>query len=303
MNAGPYVMGVDGGGSGVRVVVVTPDLAICGQGAGPTANPGVVGHEAAAAAIRAAMQDALDRAGLSGEQIAAVGIGIAGAAASHSEAWLRQVVAAVTPDARPALSADYEIALVGALGQRCGVLILAGTGSLAYGVNGAGESALVGGWGYLLGDEGSGYWIGMEGLRAAARTLDGRGPATTLAATLLAALGLRDRHDLIRWLYSATSRTRDIADLARLVLDRAASDSTAAAIIRRAADELAQAAEAVIRRLHMESPPIALAGGLLSDSNPLSEALCRALALPTLPIPLHPPVIGAALLALQLAEP
>ncbi|MCZ7540948.1 MAG: hypothetical protein M5U29_13790 [Anaerolineae bacterium] len=298
-----YVMGIDGGGSTVRVAITTSALTICGQACGPTANPSVVGRDTAAETIRAAMQGALEDAGLSPEQIGAVGIGVAGAAASHSEAWLRQVVTAVTPHARLALSADYEIALAGALGKRCGVLVLAGTGSLAYGVNARGEAALGGGWGYLLGDEGGGYWIGMEGLRAVARALDGRGPITPLTTAVLSALGLSNRSDLIRWLYDDPGgHTRELAELARLMLEQAASDPEAAAIVQRAADELAQVAGTVIRRLNMESPEFAFAGGLLSEPNPLTEALCRALRLPAVPVARYPPVIGAALLALQLVQ-
>jgi glucosamine kinase len=300
VTTGSYVMGIDGGGSTVRVAITTPELTIRGQASGPTANPSVVGRDAAAETIRAAMRSALRSADLSPEQINAVGIGIAGAAASHSEAWLREVVTAVTPHARLALSADYETALVGAIGQRCGVLVLAGTGSFAYGVNVKGETALVGGWGYLIGDEGSGYWLGSEGLRAVVRALDGRGPMTTLTTALLSALGLSDRMDLIHWLYDgAANRTREIAALGPLMLEQASSDPVAAAIVQRAADELAQATEAVIRRLNMESPEFAFAGGLLSEPNPLTEALCRALRLSAIPVPRYPPVIGAALLALR----
>ncbi len=304
MTAGPYVMGIDGGGSTVRAAITTPDLTICGQASGPAANPRVVGRDTAVEAIRAAMQSALHSAGLSPEQIDGVGIGVAGAAADHSGAWLRQVVTAVTPHARLALSADYEIALVGALGRRYGVLVLAGTGSLAYGVNARGESALVGGWGYLLGDEGGGYWIGLEGLRAVARAFDGRKPMTPLTTAVLSALGLSKRSDLIHWLYDDPGgHTREIAELAPLMLEQAANDPVAAAIVQRAANELAQVAEAVIRRLAMESPEFAFAGGLLSEPNPLTDALCRALRLPTVPVPRYPPVIGAALLALQLVRP
>jgi len=303
VTTGSYVMGIDGGGSTVRVVITTPELTLCGQASGPTANPSVVGHAAAADTIRTAMHSALRSAGLSPEQIAAVGIGIAGAAADHSGAWLQEVVTAVTPHARLALSADYETALVGALGQRYGVLVLAGTGSLAYGVDAKGESALVGAWGYLIGDEGSGYWLGKEGLRAAARALDGRGPLTSLTTALLSALGLSDRRDLVHWLYDDPgSHTREIAELAPLVLDQAAIDPLAAAIIQRAADELIQAVEAVIRRLKMKSPEFAFAGGLLSGPNALTDAMCRALRLPAVPVPRYPPVIGAALLAVQIAQ-
>lgn len=294
-------MGIDGGGSGIRIVIVTPDLAICGQSEGPTANPGIVGAETAATTIQQAMRAALDAAGLAAGQIAAVGIGIAGAAAYHSADWLHRVVAAMTPQARIVPSADYEIALVGALGRREGVLILAGTGSLAYGVNAAGQTALVGGWGYLLDDAGGGYWLGIRALEAVARAADGRGPATTLTPALLAALALRQAQDLIAWLYRADApRTREIAQLAPLVLGQAeAGDPVAQDIVAKASDELALAAQTVIRRLDMDAPPIAFAGSLLTGDNPLSRALCTALGLAALPAPRYPPAIGAALLALS----
>ncbi len=294
-----YVMGIDGGGSGVRVVIVTPELAICGQSEGPTANPSIVGTGTAAATIRAAMRAALDAAGLAADQIAAVGIGVAGAAAHHSAGWLREVVAAIAPQARIVPSADYEIALVGALGKREGVLILAGTGSLAYGVNAAGQSALAGGWGYLLDDAGGGYWIGIRALQAVARAADGRGPTTALAPALLGALGLHDALDLIPWLYRADApRTSEVARLAPLVLEGAeAGDPVAQGILARAVDELALAARAVMRRLEMDAPPLAFAGGLLTGDTPLSRHLCAALGLASPPVPRHSPAVGAALLA------
>jgi N-acetylglucosamine kinase-like BadF-type ATPase len=296
-----YVMGIDGGGSAIRVMITTPDLTVCGQSDGPTANPGVVGFETATRTIQDAMRAALASADLSPGQIAAVGIGIAGAAAHHAAGWLREVAAAVTPDALIVPSADFEIALVGAVGRREGVLVLAGTGSLAYGVNAAGQSALVGGWGYLLDDAGSGYWIGIRALAAVARAADGRGPHTSLTPVLLEALDLAQPLDLVPWLYlSETARTRAVAQLAPLVLDQAADgDLVAQVIVTGAAAELTQAAHTVMRRLDMPAPDFAFAGGLLSGTNLLSESLCTALGLETLPVPYHPPVIGAALLALE----
>jgi N-acetylglucosamine kinase-like BadF-type ATPase len=296
-----YVMGIDGGGSAIRAVITTPDLTVYGQGDGPTANPGVVGFDTATHTIQDAMRAALASADLSPGQIAAVGIGIAGAAAHHAAGWLREVAAAVTPDALIVPSADFEIALVGAVGRREGVLVLAGTGSLAYGVNAAGQSALVGGWGYLLDDAGSGYWIGIRALAAVARAADGRGPHTSLTPILLETLDLAQPLDLVPWLYlSETARTRAVAQLAPLVLDQAADgDLVAQVIVTGAAAELTQAAHTVMRRLDMPAPDFAFAGGLLSGTNLLSESLCTALGLETLPVPYHPPVIGAALLALE----
>jgi N-acetylglucosamine kinase-like BadF-type ATPase len=298
-------MGIDGGGSTVRVAITTPDLTVRGQSEGPTANPGVVGADKAADTIRETMRRALDAAGLTADQIAAVGIGVAGAAAHHSAGWLRAVVEAITPQARIVPSADFEIALVGALGQRQGVLVLAGTGSLAYGINAAGVTALVGGWGYLLDDAGSGYWIGIRALEAVVRAADGRGQNTALTPALLNALGLPGSLDLIAWLYRAeAARTREIAQLAPLVIERAAeNDPAARAIVSQAAAELELATRTVIRRLDMPAPDFAFAGGLLTHKNLLSDTLCVGLGLDSIPVPRHTPVIGAALLALLSEHP
>ncbi len=294
-----FLVGIDGGGSTVRVAVATPTLDVAAQSEGGAANPSAIGREAAAESIRGTLRAALDAAGVAPRQVAAVGIGVAGAAASHSAEWLREVVRAVTPGALIVPSADYEIALVGALGRRRGVLVLAGTGSFAYGVNQRGRSKLVGGWGYLLGDEGSGGWLGLEGLRAVVRAADGRGPATVLTDRLLRELNLSDARDLIPWLYRVDEpRTPAIARLAGHVLDAAeAGDAVARSLVARAADELAQAANAVIRALNMRHPAIAFAGGLLSADNPLSAALCARLDLPARPVAQYPPVMGAVLLA------
>ncbi len=298
-----YVMGIDGGGSGTRAVIVTPSLDVCGEGHGLTANPGVVGEEQAMRNIQAAMRAALSAAELSPDAVAAVGLGIAGASIYHYNAadWLRQVAHGVLPRARVVPSSDFEIALVGALGERQGLLVLAGTGSLAYGVNAAGEAALVGGWGYVLDDAGSGYWLGLHGLRAVVHADDGQGPPTALTRRLLGALELQRARDLVLWLYRAkTPRTREIAALAPLVLETAAAgDHVAAKLVAQACDTLTYLAHTAIRRLALHDPAIAFAGGLLRARNPLSTCLCATLGLDELPQPRYTPAIGAALLALQ----
>jgi glucosamine kinase len=179
--------------------------------------------------------------------------------------------------------------------------VLAGTGSVAYGVNRAGTSAQAGGWGYLLGDEGSGYWIGTAALRLMICCADGRQTAQSarLLERLAAELALRTPRDVIPWLYgSPTPRTRDVAGLARLVLDEAAAgEPHAVEIVTTAASDLATLCRAVSNRLGDETLPVAFAGGLLQQPNPLSNSLRVLLRLPAHPVPRYPPVIGAALLA------
>lgn len=299
-----YVLGIDGGGSTIRVVVASPDLTIHAQSQGTTANPALVGRAVAMQTIQNAVREAVAAAGLTAEQISAVGIGVAGAEARHSEGWLREVVAGVTPAAQVAPSGDHEIALVGAHGERRGMLLLAGTGSLACGVGSSGEYILVGATGYLIGDEGGGYWIGIEGLRAVMRSQDGRGRKTDLFPVLLNQLGLEKASEVVPWMYnSGESRTKVIAGLAGTVLAQAAQgDAVAQDIIQRAADELALAIRTLHFRLHMESLPIAFYGGLLTSPTRLSQLLCERLNLQAVPLPKYPAALGAAIMALALLK-
>ncbi len=296
-----YVIGVDGGGSNVRVVVVTPDLRIIAESQAGTANPNVAGREQAAATIQAALRQALEPAGLSPSDIAAAGLGIGGAEPSHSAEWVRSVARVVLPTSRLVVSHDSEIALVGAHGERRGILILSGTGSLSCGVGAAGEFHLIGGKGYRLSDEGSGYWIGMEGLRAATRDLEGRGRRTALTPLILTQLELAGEGDLVPWLYhSGQTRVREIAALARLVLAQAEQgDWVALDIVERASAELALLLRAIQHRLHMEPLPIAFAGSLLTHPTPVSRQLCARIGLADIPPQRHPPTLGAAILALN----
>lgn len=294
-----YIIGIDGGGSTIRAALFDTKLTQHGQFVGETVNPSLIGREEAARRIQQAIRAAADDATIKFEQIGAIGLGIAGAAKAHSEGWLREVAAEILPGAKVAASSDYEIALVGAHGERHGALVLAGTGSLAYGVNQAGESWLAGGWGYLLGDEGSGYWLGIQGLRAAARMADGRGRETALTPILINVLDLEKPLDLIPWLYqNSPPRARDVAQLAPLVLECARSgDAVATEIVSKGAYELALAVRAVIRQLHLNPHKIAFTGSLLTESNPLSLLLCELLGLKTIPQPRYAPVVGAAILA------
>ncbi|MCZ2095992.1 MAG: hypothetical protein LC121_06910, partial [Anaerolineae bacterium] len=263
-----------------------------------------IGQDAAAEHIRRGMRDTLERAAVRAADISAVGVGVAGASASHSSRWLDSVVRGVLPEVFVALSSDFEIALVGAHGQRYGLLILAGTGSAVYAVNARGESAQVGGWGYLLGDEGSGYWIGVEALRALTDYADersGAGNTSRLPQQIMETLDFDAPRDVINWLYTkSASRVADVAKLAELVLTEAADGDTGARqIVARAAAHLAEQARAAQRRLHDAALPIAFAGGLLEQDNWLRRHLCAQLGLSEALVCRYPPVVGAALLAQQ----
>jgi N-acetylglucosamine kinase-like BadF-type ATPase len=289
------LMGIDGGGSTLRVVITDETLTPLAEARASTANPGVIGRDDAADRIRRSMREAMRRADVT---IDAVAIGIAGASPAHSAGWLLETVQAVLPGAQIVLAPDTLIALAGAHGRRHGAIVLAGTGSVALAVNPQGEMAQTGGWGYLLGDEGGGYWLGMEGLRACVRWHDGIEPeADPLARQVLSVLHLTEPVELIAWLYRQPPPTREVAALAALVLDGAAQgDPVALAITERGAAALAIITRAAMARVDAE-PDIRFCGSLLTANNPLSAALCRHLGIIDVPLPLHPPVIGAVLMA------
>ncbi|MFN8561219.1 MAG: BadF/BadG/BcrA/BcrD ATPase family protein [Anaerolineae bacterium] len=296
-------MGIDGGGTHLRVAVCDADMRVLALGEYGSANPSSIGKEAAAERIHHAIGETLERAALSGSDIRAVGVGIAGAAADHASAWLTGVIGGALPGVFMALSSDFEIALVGAHGRRCGLLVLAGTGSAVFGINAAGASAQVGGWGYLLGDEGSGYWIGREALRSLTYFADGRsvfsGDSSRLPQRMMETLKFDKPKDLIAWLYAqSSSRVTDVARLAPLVLEAAASgDAGARQIVEQAAEHLADMARTVQRRLDDPALPVAFAGGLLEADTLLRRHLCELLSLSDAPAFRYPPVVGAALLA------
>lgn len=300
-----YFMGIDGGGSTLRICITDDTLNTITTYQDSTANPSVIGHDNAASHVQAGIQNTLEQAGLTPDDITAIGIGIAGASNLHSHDWIIKSISPALPQSQLVPSSDLEIALVGALGQRHGVLVLAGTGSAVFGHAPNGQVLQIGGWGYLLGDEGSGYWIGLQALKRIiqdyeeyyAEFVDYQ--ASTLNSKILHHLNLASPRDLIAWLYrSPEPPATRIASLARLIMAEAESGNwNAINLLQSAAIHLSTNVELITRRLKFERPPIAFAGGLLDNDNRLSLELTERLGLPIRPIAKYPPVMGGALLA------
>jgi len=195
---------------------------------------------------------------------------------------------------------DAEAAMWDAFQDGPGILVIAGTGSVVWGTGPDGRRLRVGGWGHLLGDEGSGYAIGLGGLRELARTADGWSDGRVLASLLLPAMGIDGFDKLVRW--TTAARKREIAALAPLVLQ--ADDEAARRVVQQAATELAQQIWTATRLLEpwtAAGVPLALSGGLISPGRPFREHLLSALAIHSADYRPLPQVVdgarGAALLA------
>ncbi|HEY7849192.1 MAG TPA: BadF/BadG/BcrA/BcrD ATPase family protein [Ktedonobacterales bacterium] len=273
-----FYLGVDGGGTKTRAVVVDAHGAERGNALSGSANAHAVGVERAVAQVIAAAEQAARQAGAS-LPFAAAWLGLAGLdGPSDSERLLPHLapLAGVIH-----LTNDAELLLSALLGQ-LGVALIAGTGSIAVGRNAAGAATRVGGWGHTLGDEGGGYDLGRRALNAAARYADGRGEQTSLLQRILAAWDLRAASELIGHVYAgaATRQVEEVAQLAPLVLQAAREgDRVARRIVRRGTVELARAAVVAGDHLGFGAAPlpIALGGSLLLRAPDVRAAVLGAI--------------------------
>lgn len=294
------VVGIDAGGTKTRAFAVARGGEIVGRGAGGGAN--LLSSPDPQGAIGAALREAL-----AGRRPDAVVLACAGGERATDRERGRAILASLLgPDVAVEVTHDAKAALYGGNAAGCGVVLIAGTGSIAYGRNGQGDEARAGGWGYLVGDEGSAVWIGTEGLRAASYDHDGRGSPTLITRHLFEDLGVADFGGVLGLLYGKPHPPPAVLAATRAVARAyAAGDAIAVNIVQRGARGLARMAGVVARRLVMEDGPVYLAGGAFENVRPLEKAV-RLELLALLPRAAVEPVreepaMGAARLAAMLA--
>ena len=268
-------VGVDGGGTKTTVILVDEAGVECARVEAATSNAAVAGHDAAGAVLRAAIEKARRQVG-GDVTIAAAWFGLSGGDRPEDHIRLRPFVEDLAPAIR--MTNDAEL-ILGALPDSVGLALVSGTGSIAFGRNTAGERVRSGGWGQIIGDEGSGYDLARRMFDAFAREVDGRGPATSLTTRLIEYLSLAEPHQLIAWVYRPDTSKGDIAGLSHIVVEEVqAGDAVAIEIVSASARQLAETAAAAARRLHFERRlPLALTGGLLVNVDRFREVVIEAL--------------------------
>lgn len=196
-------------------------------------------------------------------RVDALCLGIAGVDREADRELLREVFRRLGVRHRVAIVHDAWIALVAGSPSRTGIVLVAGTGSIAFGVDPAGKTARAGGWGYLLGDEGSAYWLGHAAVRLGVRAADGRGPQTLLFERISERLSISNPRDLVEWFYRQEQVRTRIAELAAVVEEAACEgDEAAQDLLDQGARHLTRAARAVDRQLQFpEAYPLVLSGG------------------------------------------
>jgi N-acetylglucosamine kinase-like BadF-type ATPase len=295
-----YVAGIDGGQTSTTAVVLDEHAVVVGRGsAGPSDH---VDEPADSRRCAAALEGALARAVEAARLPADTRFGAIVAGISGYDGALYGVAPAL-PSANVRYLHDAPIALAGAIGRRPGVVVIAGTGSVAYGEDASGTSARVGGWGYLFGDAGSGFALARDAL-ALAMTESDRGVTSALGAAACAFFDVASLRDLVHAYTTRALSRPQLASFARVVVDAARLGSPeASALVDGAANALALHASWVIERLKLaeEPVPVAFTGGLVAVGDLRARATARLAKLAPFALavePRHEPAVGAALLAL-----
>src|SRR5215468_9449916 len=244
-----HVLGIDAGGTKTVCLLADDRGAILSEARGGGANL----HAAGELAVEKVLHDVMERAiGDRAVAPAAICLGIAGVDREDEAQVVRAIMRRIGYKSRILVVNDALIALVAGARDDPAIVLIAGTGSIAYGRNSAGEAARAGGWGHMIGDEGSGYWIGKEALAAVMRAGDGRGPETQLTAQILQHFELADVSRLPRIVYDREQPRMAVAALGPLVQRVSEQgDAVATRILERAVEELVLAARSVTARLEM----------------------------------------------------
>ena len=301
-----HVLGIDAGGTKTTCLLADGTGRLLAEVHGGGANLQVSGELEVEKVLHRVMDDALGDTDIRPDAIC---LGIAGVDRPRDADAVRAIMRRIGFKTRTVIVNDALIALVAGAGGDPGVVIVSGTGSIAYGRDAAGRAARAGGWGYLLGDEGGGFWIGRSALSAVVRQFDGRGPATLLTDLVLEELRVASPTELIHAIYDSGLERQAIAGIAGVV-QRAtdAGDAVASEILARAGAELAAAAASVITRLEMRGDVFRtiLAGGIFRGVPLLAATVRDRLSeiAPRSDVHLldRDPATGAVMLAIDLAR-
>jgi N-acetylglucosamine kinase-like BadF-type ATPase len=288
---GRYLLGIDGGATKTLAAVLDLEQRAIHVAHGGPSNEDAVGSRSAVAALVDVAEQALARAGITAEELAAAVIAVAG---TDTEAIVRQVHAAQGEDW--IVVNDVVGAWAIATGAQPGIGAISGTGSNVFGVGPDGRSWRVGGWGHLLGDEGSGYWLGVESIRAALRDRDGSGPPTALSEAAVAFFEVPRVEDVASLVYAKPLTKGEIAAFTVETCRVAEQgDAVARALYRRGAELLATQVVEVANEtglIHAPSFPLGLIGSVFKAGSLFVEPLAAAV---------HADAPGAQLAVVEMA--
>ncbi|MGF1572816.1 MAG: N-acetylglucosamine kinase [Sumerlaeia bacterium] len=311
-----YVIGVDGGGTKTLGILMDETETELARVSMPSSNIHAIAHSTVEEILQSLVTSLCEQGKIEPEDLQAICLGMAGCDSPKDREVLESFLLPILrSDVQLTIVNDAVVAMRAVLGKMHGILLIAGTGSICFGWNeNTGEQARSGGWGHLLADEGSGYMIGLEGLRAILQGVDGRGAETSLLPVIFEKLGydVSEPRSLIQFVYGEKGTKANIANLARYVFQEAVSgDCASIRIVEAQAKELARTIPPVFEKLYKNESgliPIGLWGGNLVNVEIYREAFLKELNSFNLPLDViidakADAVIGAAKHALfTLAE-
>ena len=296
-----HVIGIDAGGTKTVGLLADESGEVRATARGGGANLQVQGELNVEKVLHEGIEDLA-----APEPVAAICLGIAGADRPDDKRMIRGVLRRLGLRRAVRIENDAFIALVAGAPERTGIVVVAGTGSVAYGVDAGGHTARSGGWGYLLGDEGSACWLGHAAVRLGIRAAEGRGKATTLYDRVCSKLELTEPKAVVKWFYESDQPRQRVAELASLVEEAAAAgDEAADELLDQGAMHLASAARAVESRIGFEeSFPLVLSGGAFKACPSLYDRFEAQLGLDHAEVTRLQvePATGAVTLALEILD-
>ncbi|MCB0044245.1 MAG: hypothetical protein KDD92_02315 [Caldilineaceae bacterium] len=309
-----YIIGVDAGGTKTQAVLTDQNENVFAWGKGGPANPTRISPERMCISLKEAITEAMRGSVLpdgSKLPIDAICLGIAGGGKQEAQTLIMETVAGLGITSKIIVVSDVVTAFWSAIPDGCGIIAIAGTGSSAYGVNAQGNAVIGGGWGYLVGDEGSGFDIGRSGMAAVLKAYEGRGPATILQEHLLSYLNLATIEEVRYAIYRPLEDDRKIAiaKFAPLVTEAAEEgDAVAQNILRHAGNEIGLNIVSVAQRLglHDQAFESGLIGSVFKAGdliiNPLRDVVLSVAPNAKIFVSDTPPSLGAARLAIQMLQ-
>ena len=304
-----YVIGIDGGGTKTRGAIATVNGPVLAEVVVGSTNYNAYPFETVRANMAELVDSLVRKISTSVDQVVAVVMGLSGCDRPEDKPVFLKLSAELLPCAKCLPVNDAIVALFGGAGSAHGIQVISGTGSIAYGFDGPDNKMRCGGWGNILGDEGSGWALGLAALRATIQAYDGIAPQTLISDKILENLNLATPPGLLGWLREVNNGNSSVASLSRMVFDAAAEgDEIALNIMRRESLELAKQAAHVghVMFAGRSDYKVVVGGGNLRGNRMYFDMFNNTLAelLPGIEVvlPAKEPVEGAVLYAQSIAQ-
>ncbi len=296
-----YFMGIDGGGTNTIALVGDEGNNPLALYKGGATNYQSIGVEKVKENFQLLFEYFKVKNNININDFNSICLGCAGVNSSYDIAIYEDIICSLGYKGQLLVYNDAVAALVGANGKMEGAVLISGTGSIVYGINKEGKHIRIGGWGHIIGDEGSGYAIGRDALQKVSLSFDGRNPPTKLWKSISEKLNISSSEQLMRYIYNLDTKKQQIANIAPIVISIADEDEAALDVLNKAITDLKKMIYALDNKLCMESYDLALSGSILLKNFRIRNALVEEIKSINPKINVHMPYnephFGALILA------